>query len=140
LLQKVHQGDSISPLEAEQLAALLHEQHPHITLDLLRKVYHHRKAQLLQFIRHILGIEMLESFPDTVSRSFDQFIAAHTYLNSRQLEFMNLLRSFLIEKGDIEKKDLISAPFTGIHPDGIRGVFSNKEIDEIIVFIQKLAA
>lgn len=140
LLQKVQQGDAISPLEAEQLAELLHDEHPHITLDLLRKVYNHRKAQLLQFIRHILGIEILESFPDTVSRSFDQFIAAHTYLNSRQLEFMNLLRSFLIEKGAIEKKDLIAAPFTGIHPDGIRGVFSNKEIDEIIVFIQKLAA
>lgn len=140
LLQKVHQGDAISALEAEQLAMLLHEEHPHITLDLLRKVYNHRKAQLLQFIRHILGIEMLESFPDTVSRSFDQFIAAHNYLNSRQLDFMNLLRSFLIEKGDVEKKDLIAAPFTGIHPDGIRGVFSNKEIDEIIVFIQKLAA
>lgn len=140
LLQKVQQGNSISAHEAEQLAELLHDERPHITLDLLRKVYNHRKAQLLQFIRHILGIEMLESFPDTVSRSFDQFIAAHTYLNSRQLEFLNLLRSFLIEKGDIEKKDLIAAPFTGIHPDGIRGVFSNKEIDEIILFIQKLAA
>jgi len=140
LVQKIKQGDSLTNTEAKQLVELLHDEHPHITLDVLRRVYNHRKAQLLQFIRHILGIEMLESFPDTVSRSFDQFIATHNYLNTRQLEFMNLLRSFLIEKGDVEKKDLISAPFTGIHPDGIRGVFSNKEINEIISFIQQLAA
>jgi type I restriction enzyme, R subunit len=140
LLQKIKQGKDITVSEAEQLVGQLHDEHPHITLDLLRRVYNHRKAQLLQFIKHILGIEVLESFPDTVSKSFDQFIAAHSYLNSRQLEFMNLLRGFLIEKGDVEKKDLISAPFTRIHPDGIRGVFSIKEIDEIILFIQNLAA
>ncbi|MVT09519.1 type I restriction endonuclease subunit R [Chitinophaga tropicalis] len=140
LVQKIKRGNSLTDIEAGQLVEMLHDEHPHITLDLLRRAYNHRKAQLLQFIRHILGIEVLESFPDTVSRSFDQFIAAHSYLNTRQLEFMNLLRSFLIEKGDVAKKDLISAPFTGIHPDGIRGVFSNKEIDEIISFIQQLAA
>jgi type I restriction enzyme, R subunit len=50
------------------------------------------------------------------------------------------LQSILIEKGEVEKRDLANAPFTRIHPDGIRGVFSNKEIEEIILFIQKLAA
>uniref|UniRef100_UPI003F70A0AE type I restriction endonuclease subunit R n=1 Tax=Dyadobacter sp. TaxID=1914288 RepID=UPI003F70A0AE len=140
LVQKIKQGHSLTEVEAGQLVELLHDEHPHITLDLLRRAYNHHKAQLLQFIKHILGIEMLEAFPDTVSRSFDHFIASHNYLNTRQLEFMNLLRGFLIEKGDVAKKDLIGAPFTGIHPDGIRGVFSNKEIDEIILFIQQLAA
>ncbi|MDF2448084.1 MAG: Type site-specific deoxyribonuclease [Bacteroidota bacterium] len=140
LLQKLKQGREITLTEAEQLAEQLHNEHPHITVDLLRRVYNHRKAQLVQFVKHILGIEILESFPDSVSKSFEQFIEEHTYLNSRQLEFLNLLRIFLIEKGDVEKKDLITAPFTRIHPDGIRGVFSNKEIDEIIIFIQKLAA
>jgi type I restriction enzyme R subunit len=140
LLQKLKQGKEITITEAEQLAAALHNEHPHITVDLLRRVYNHRKAQLVQFIKHILGIEILESFPQTVSKSFDKFIAQHSYLNSRQLDFLNLLRTFLIEKGEVGKKDLINAPFTRIHPDGIRGVFSRNEIDEIITFIQKLAA
>ena len=87
-----------------------------------------------------MGIEILESFPVTVSNSFDKFITEHSYLNTRQLDFLNLLQSFLIEKGDVEKRDLITAPFTRIHPDGIRGVFSNLEIEEIITIIQKLAA
>jgi type I restriction enzyme, R subunit len=140
LLQKLKQGNNISEKEAVELAEILHNEHPHITIDLLRKVYNHRKAQLVQFIKHILGIEILESFPQSVSKSFDLFIANHSYLNSRQLDFLKLLQIFLIEKGNVEKKDLINAPFTRIHPDGIRGVFTNKEIEEIITFIQKLAA
>lgn len=140
LLQKLKEGNPLTEIEAEQLAEELFNENPHITIELLRKVYNHRKAQLVQFLKHILGIEILESFPETVSKSFEQFITEHNYLNTRQLDFLNLLQSFLIEKGDVEKRDLINAPFTRIHPDGIRGVFSIKEIEEIISFIQKLAA
>ncbi len=140
LLQKLKQGQPLNQLEAAQLTEALSNDHPHITVTLLRKVYNHRKAELLQFIKHILRIEYLESFPESVSKSFEKFISEHSYLDSRQLDFLNLLQTFLIEKGDIEKRDMINAPFTRIHPDGIRGVFSNNEIEEIISFIQKLAA
>jgi type I restriction enzyme R subunit len=140
ILQKVLNGQVITNKEAEQLGDELYHEHPHITIDLLRKVYQHQKAQLIQFIKHILGIEPLESFPQTVAKSFDQFISEHAYLNIQQLDFLNLLKMFLIEKGDVEKKDLITAPFTRVHPNGILGVFSRAEIDEIISFIQKLAA
>lgn len=140
LLQKLRSGQNITDSEAEQLADDLHSEHPHITIELLRKVYNHRKAQLVQFIKHILRIEALESFTETVSKAFARFIANHTYLTSRQMEFLNLLRTFIIEKGEVERKDLIQAPFTRIHPDGIRGVFSPKEIDEIIKIIKNIAA
>lgn len=140
VLQKIRDGQPVSEVEAETLATQLHDEHPHITLDLLRRVYQHRTAPFLRFIRHILGIEVLESFPDTVSRSIDQFITEHPTLTSHQLQFINLLRDFLIHRGGIEKRDLIQAPFTVIHPSGIRGVFSPAEIDEILTLTLKLAA
>ncbi len=118
----------------------LHEENPHITIDLLRRVYNHRKAQLIQFIRHILGLEILESFPDSVAKSFDVFIQNHSYLTGRQLQFLDLLKSFILEKGKLEKRNLIESPFTMIHPEGIRGVFSRKEIDEILLFTEKVLA
>jgi hypothetical protein len=40
----------------------------------------------------------------------------------------------------IEKRDLIQSPFTIIHPQGIRGVFRPAEIEEILQFMEKLAA
>ena len=140
ILQKIRDAQPVSDKEAETLAAQLHDEHPHITLDLLRRVYQHRTAPFLKFIRHILGIEVLESFPDTVSRSIDQFIAEHPRLTSHQLQFLNILRDYLINRGGIEKRDLIQAPFTVIHPSGIRGVFSPSEIDEILTLTHKLAA
>lgn len=140
LLQKVKHGESLTDAEAEQLAEQLHDEHPHITLDLLRRIYDNRKAQLTQFIKHILGLEVLRTYTETVGSSFDAFIAEHSYLSSRQLQFLELLRSFMIEKGELQKRDLIHSPFTMIHPEGIRGVFSPKEIDEIVEFTLQLVA
>lgn len=140
ILQKIQAGGDISVEEANELADILHSEHPHITEDLLRQVYRNRKARFIQFIRHILGIEILKSFPDTVSDAFDQFIQEHSNLSSHQLEFLNLLKGFIIEREKVEKKDLIGAPFTVIHPNGIRGVFSPSEIEEILQLTSKVAS
>jgi type I restriction enzyme R subunit len=140
VLQKLKQGQTVSEAEARQLAELLHEEHPHITEELLRQVYQNRKAHFIQFIRHILGLEKLKRFPDEVGAAFDQFIRSHTTLNGRQLEFLNLLKDFIIEREKVEKRDLINAPFTVIHPQGIRGVFAPAEINEILLLTATLAA
>jgi type I restriction enzyme R subunit len=140
VLQKLKQGQTVSEAEARQLAEQLHEEHPHITEELLRQVYQNRKAHFIQFIRHILGLEKLKRFPDEVGAAFDQFIRSHTTLNGRQLEFLNLLKDFIIEREKVEKRDLINAPFTVIHPQGIRGVFAPAEINEILLLTATLAA
>ncbi len=140
ILQKLKNGQEITEEEAETLAEELHDEHPHITIDLLRRVYNHRKAVLVQFVKHILGIAVLESFPDTVGKAFDQFIAQHSYLSSRQLQFLDLLRKFIIENGQLTKRNLIESPFTLLHPEGIRGIFGPKEIDEILLLTDKLLA
>ena len=140
VLQKIKSGENISTLEAEELATLLNEAHPHVTEELLRKVYKNRKAKFIQFIRHILGIEILASFPETVNQAFDLFISEHTDLNSRQLEFLRLLKDFMIDREKVEKRELIQSPFTIIHPKGIRGVFSPNEINDILKLTEKLVA
>lgn len=140
VLQKIKNGEAVNTMEANELAELLHEEHPHITEALLQQVYKNRKARFIQFIRHILGIEVLMSFPEQVSSAFDQFIRAHTTLSSRQMEFLNLLKNFIIEREKVEKRDLINTPFTVIHPQGIRGVFSPAEINDILQLTERLAA
>jgi type I site-specific restriction endonuclease len=49
-------------------------------------------------------------------------------------------QGFIIEREKVEKKDLINAPFTVIHPQGIRGVFSPAEINEILQLTERLEA
>ena len=140
ILQKLKAGETITQEESEALALTLHDEDPHITLDLLRKVYRHQKAPFIKLIRHILGIERLESFPESVSKAIDKFIVQHSTLTTKQLEFLSLLREYIIAQGDIQKRDLIQAPFTVLHPSGIRGIFSPQEIDEIIELTKELVA
>ena len=140
VLQKIKEGKPISEEEIEALSALLQEEHPHVTEDLLKKVYQNRKAKFIQFIKHILGLELLESFSESVSRAFDDFIQNHNNLNTRQLEFMNLLKEYILAKETIQKRDLIESPFTILHPQGIRGLFSPAEIEEILKLTEEAAA
>ena len=46
----------------------------------------------------------------------------------------------IVEREKVEKRDLINTPFTVIHPQGIRGVFSPAEINEILQLTERLAA
>ncbi|MBU0465017.1 MAG: hypothetical protein KKE12_15680, partial [Proteobacteria bacterium] len=140
ILQKIKNNQVVSEHEVRELARTLHEEHPHITEELLQKAYQNRRATFIQFIRHILGLEILESFPETVAKTFDRFIQTHTDLDTRQLDFLNLLREFVLERETVQKKDLIQSPFTIIHPQGIRGLFSLKQIEEIIQLTQNFAA
>lgn len=140
ILQKLKNGVTITHEEIESLAKTLHNEDPYITIDLLRRVYMNKKAPFLKFIKHILGIEELKNFPDTVSESFAKFIQIHPTLTTTQLKFLDLLKNYIIDNGDITKKDLIQAPFTVIHPSGIRGVFNPSEIEEILNITQELVA
>jgi len=124
----------------KELAELMNKRDPFVTEKLLQRVYGNQHAKFLQFIKHILQIDVVHSFEETVIQAFDEFIKQHSNLSNNQLEFMNVLKKYLIDKGKIEKKDLINPPFTQLHPQGILGVFSPKEIDEIISVIQKVAA
>jgi len=140
ILQKILDGNNISEEEIETLSNELHQENPHITIGLLRRVYQNRKAKFLQFIKHILGLEVLETFTESVASAFDAFITEHNYLSSRQLQFLDILKKYILEKGSLEKKNLIESPFTMIHPEGIRGVFSPSEINEILKLTQTILA
>ena len=140
ILLKIKRGEPLSSEETQELTQTLYDSHPHITENLLQAVYQNRKARFVQFIRHILGIEILTSFPVTVAKAFDQFIKEHTALNSRQLEFLRLLKAFIIEREKVEKRDLIQSPFTVLHPQRIRGIFSPALINDILALTEELAA
>jgi type I restriction enzyme R subunit len=140
VLQKIQAGETVTGEELDDLARLLESSDAHVTEDLLRKVYDHRSAHFLQFIRHILGLEKLDSWPSTVTRAFDDFISAHTTLTALQIRFLQTLRTFILQTGKVRREDLIDAPFTQLHPDGIRGIFPPAGIQEILTMVDGLAA
>jgi len=43
-----------------------------------------------------------------------------------------------LERGKVQKPDLIHRPFTNLHPQGIRGLFTPTQVNEIIGFIEEM--
>lgn len=135
ILQKLASGEHISKNETIDLENILQEQNPNITVDLLQKVYDNQSATFIQFIRHILGLEILPTWAEEVTIKFDRFIAEHNdFYSSRQIQFLQMLKTTILQKREIEKSDLVELPFTRLHSQGVRGLFTSAEIAEIYSF------
>ncbi len=139
VLQKIQRGEEVSETELRELASLLRGQDPYITEEQLRQVYDARTANFLQLLRHVLGLELVESWSAEITRAFDDFIGRHNDYSALQIRFIQTLRTFILQTGLVEKSHLIERPFTQIHPQGIRGVFRPAEIEEILQFVGRLA-
>lgn len=139
-LQKVKAGEEITEDEVQKLAQILNEKDPFVTEKLLKRVYDNEHAKFIQFIKHILGVEQIKSFEEEVSQAFDTFIAKHNDLTSKQIRFLEVLKTFVLDKGKVEKKDLIGAPFTQVDNKGILGVFPMDIINEIVALTNSISA
>ena len=140
VLQRIQTGDRVTEEDLRELAELLRRQDPGIDEERLRKVYDARTASFLALMRHVLGVEPLERWSVVVTREFERFISEHTTYTALQVRFLQTLRTFLLHRGRVERRDLVDSPFTRIHPDGVRGVFPPQEIEEILRFAGALAA
>ncbi len=140
VLAKIQGGEAITDEELQALATTLAEEDPHVTEELLKRVYKNRQADFLTLLRHLMGVQTFNPLPDRVATAVDAFITEHPDLTARQIEFLQLLRDYITERGFVEKRDLIAAPFTVIHPDGVRGVFSPTQLNDLLSLTAKFAA
>ncbi len=140
VLQRIQRGEDVSEAELQELANFLRDHDPHVTEELLQKIYDNRVASFLSLVRHVLGLEEIEGWTTSVTRRFDEFVAEHPTLSTIQLKFIQTLRTFVLQTRRLEKRHLVEQPFTQIHPKGIRGVFREDEIEEILTFTEELIA
>jgi type I restriction enzyme R subunit len=140
VLQRIQIGGEVSEADLRDLAELLRRQDPGIDEERLRRVYDVRSASFVRLLRHVLGVEPLERWSTYVSRKFEEYIAAHTTYSALQIRFLQTMRTFLLQRGKVERHDLVEAPFTQLHPQGVRGVFPAGDIDEILGLTAELAA
>lgn len=139
-LQKLKSGEELTESEITKLAQILNEKDPFVTEQLLKRVYDNKHAKFIQFIKHILGLEQIQSYEVTVSKLFEGFISQHNNLTSKQIRFLDILKNYVLDKGKVSKKDLVKPPFTQFHNNGILGVFPPNLINEIVVLTEQVSA
>jgi type I restriction enzyme R subunit len=140
VMARIAAGEEPSDAEMAELAELLRGLDPTITEEVLREVYDLRSERLVRMLRHVLGLHRLPTWPEAVTAAFDGFVVGHTTLTELQLRFLGTLKTFLLQNRRLERKDLVGAPFTQLHPRGVRGVFTGAELDEVVAFAEGLVA
>jgi type I restriction enzyme, R subunit len=138
ILQKVKQGSSLNEEEVEELVDTLGSFEPYPTEENLQKAYDARQVHFIDLLRYIMDLGSLMTFTDKVSEGFAEFIAEHNTLTVKQIQFLNTLQMFIIENGELTKKDLVREPFTKLHARGFLGLFNKKMQEEVLSFTNKL--
>lgn len=138
ILQKIKQGSGITQDEVEELANSLSKYEPYPTEENLQKAYDARKVKFIDLIKYIMGMGGLVTFSEKVSEAFAEFIAENNNLASNQIQFLIVLRDFIIQNGDLTKKDLVQEPFTKLHNRGFLGLFDSQMQTKILLFTSKI--
>ncbi len=140
VMARIAAGEEPGDADVQELAVLLRGLDPAVTEDVLRQLYDVRAERLVRLLRHVLGLEQLPTWPEAVTAAFDAFATRHTTLTELQLRFLDTLKTFLLQNRRVERKDLVEAPFTQLHPRGVRGVFSGPALDEVVSLALGLVA
>ena len=84
-----------------------------ISEEILGRIYRRPKGEVVEFIKHILGIKKLKEPQDLIDEAFRGFAITHT-LSADQLKFMQILQTYFERKRHVEKSDLYEFPFANM--------------------------
>lgn len=130
-LQRIKAGEPVAEADVLALTSLVLTQEPDLDLNDLLDYYPETAGHLDLAIRRIIGLDA-----NAVRANFEQFVRRHPTLNSMQIQFLDMLQNYIAKYGAIELERLYDQPFTTINSDGVDGVFSDEEIDDLIGILE----
>lgn len=86
-----------------------------------------------EFIRSVIGLDSSE-----IEKVFAQYLDTNNF-NANQIRFIDKIISYLRINGTmLDIGALYEAPFTDLNVEGIDGIFSSKDADNIIYLINEI--
>jgi type I restriction enzyme R subunit len=87
---------------------------------------------LTLFIRSLVGLDR-----GAAKEAFGKFLDETRY-SSRQIRFVEMIIDRLSQAGVIDPGQLYEPPFTGVHHEGLDGVFPDSDADAIVSTIEEI--
>jgi type I restriction enzyme R subunit len=84
------------------------------------------------FIRSLVGLDR-----EAAKRALAGFMDGKA-LSANQVEFLNLVADHLTQRGYMPVERLYDSPFTDLNPQGVEGVFSPEQTDELIQVLEEV--
>lgn len=110
-----------------------------VTPENLKKVFAHTADSFLGLVRQVLDMQYLPDYKDLVARQFETYVTQHNY-NADQIRFLRAVQSVFLQKRHLETADLYDAPaIVGFGQDAVERWFTEKEVEEVVEFVNRLA-
>ncbi len=109
-----------------------------VTPENLKKVFAHTADSFLGLVRQVLDMQYLPDYKDLVARQFETYVTQHNY-NADQIRFMRAVQSVFLQKRHLETADLYEPPLDMFGADAVERWFTEKEINEIVMFIDQFS-
>jgi len=126
IAKKIKTGEYITSSELLELEKRLSEFKPEITIENVQRT---KNVDFIRFLWDIMGLSREEDPQELIEELFDQYIIENVHYNSRQLDFLMLLKKVFAKRKHVEMKDLGLSPLNDEHP---LDLFSYEELEKIV--------
>lgn len=92
------------------------------------------QGSLTVFIRSLVGLDR-----NAAKQAFARYLDEAQF-NTTQIRFVEMIIDHLTQRGVMDAGSLYEEPFTGIHYEGLDGVFPSAVADEIVMIIELINA
>ena len=113
LIKKIQDGEGITSPELIELELQLSSLRPELTIENVQK---YQEMDFLSFLRKIIGLTHKYDPKELIEYEFDRYIVNTTKYNSKQLEFLLLLKKVFSKRKRIELSDFAKPPLANEHP------------------------
>ena len=128
-IAKLKRGLPLTPTDLSELERFVFEAQEVESRDKFEECFGTEKSLPL-FIRSLVGLDR-----QAVQAAFSKYLQGSTY-NERQIRFVEMMIEHLTQNGVLDAAQLYEPPFNQIHYEGIDGVFSDEEVDNIFGVVE----
>jgi type I restriction enzyme R subunit len=145
-VQKIKNGEAVFDTDLQELAHTLDQADLFITEQNLRTVFGVRRATLIDFVRHVLGLVRLRSRAEEIGEAFDYFLTSHQDYSADQILFLRTVRTVLVHEAErtqevrLSYDDLFEPPFDRFGRNAVERLFTRDQVNELLGFVEQLAA
>ena len=132
IIKKIKNNEALTEKDIQDLADALYAPELYISEENLQRIYSRPKGEVVEFIKHILGITKLKDPYELIDEAFRGFIIKHNFLSADQTDFMRTLQTVFERKRHIEKIDLYEPPFSNLGSTVPTPMFRDNEVDDMI--------
>jgi len=145
-LVKIKQDLPPTAEELTALAALLNKPDLFIREEILQQVYENPDMRLLDFVKHILGVQHVPNRKEHIESSIQDFLLSHPHFSPVQRRFIYALRSVLLRQEEEAHQEpltftlahLSQSPFNRI--GNAEDLFNTHDLTELLRFANSQVA